>query len=95
MSLGSEILDIRPNPAIEKNGLAAVLLEDRTIRLVNMDGSSAVTLNQERYTAMAWSTKGKQIMCGTETGVLHQIDPEGVLKKQHVANPGNEGQQGE
>lgn len=94
MSLGSEILDIRPNPSSEKNGLAAVLLENRTINLINMDGSPFVILDKEQYTAMAWSTKGKQIMCGTETGALHQIDPEGVLKKQHVANPPNEGQRG-
>jgi hypothetical protein len=59
-----------------------------------MDGSSNITLNKDNYTALAWSTKGKQIMCGTETGALHQIDPEGVLKKQHVANPANEGQSG-
>ncbi|ORZ15554.1 hypothetical protein BCR41DRAFT_65731 [Lobosporangium transversale] len=40
---------------------------------------------------MAWSAKGKQIMCGTDTGVLQQIDPEGVVKKEHQPNPENEG----
>ncbi|KAF9939776.1 hypothetical protein BGZ65_009488, partial [Modicella reniformis] len=92
LTLDSEILDIRPNPSVERNRTAAILLVNGKILLINMDGSSTVTLDKAIYTAMAWSTKGKQIMCGTDTGALHQIDPEGVLKKQHKANPANEDQ---
>ncbi|KAG0270912.1 hypothetical protein BGZ95_001372, partial [Linnemannia exigua] len=94
LDLGSEIRDIRPNPATDRNGLMAVLLENRTIQMINMDGTVAATLSKHKYTAMAWSSKGKQIMCGTETGRLYQIDPEGVLKKEHLPNPENDGRQG-
>ncbi|KAG9068640.1 hypothetical protein KI688_010917 [Linnemannia hyalina] len=70
LDLGSEILDIRPNPAIDQNRLIAVLLDNRTIRMINMeDGSTTVILDKHKYTAMAWSSKGKQIMCGTENGL--------------------------
>ncbi|KAI1314889.1 hypothetical protein EDD11_001612 [Mortierella claussenii] len=92
LELDDEILDIRPNPSPEKNGLAAVLLVNQSIKLINMDGAPSVTLNKCKYTAMAWSAKGKQIMCGTATGTLQQIDPEGVIKKEHQANPDNDGQ---
>ncbi|KAG0379537.1 hypothetical protein BGX24_012782 [Mortierella sp. AD032] len=94
LDLGSEIRDIRPNPATDRNGLMAVLLENKTIQMINMDGTVAATLSKHKYTAMAWSNKGKQIMCGTETGRLYQIDPEGALKKEHLPNPDNEGRQG-
>ncbi|KAF9151835.1 hypothetical protein BG015_006166 [Linnemannia schmuckeri] len=90
LDLGSEVLDIRPNPAADRNGLMAVLLDNRTIKMINMDGSITATLDKHRYTAMAWSSKGKQIMCGTENGRLYQIDPEGALKKEHLPNPAND-----
>ncbi|KAF9539422.1 hypothetical protein EC957_005418 [Mortierella hygrophila] len=80
LDLGSEILDIRPNPAVDQNRLIAVLLDNRTIRMINMeDGSTTAILDKHKYTAMAWSSKGKQIMCGTENGRLYQIDPEGIF----------------
>jgi hypothetical protein len=94
LDLGSEIQDIRPNPATDRNGLIAVLLENMTIQMINMDGTVAATLSKHKYTAMAWSNKGKQIMCGTDKGRLYQIDPEGVLKKEHLPNPANDGRQG-
>jgi hypothetical protein len=93
--LGSEILDIRPNPSVDRNGLAAVLLENGVIKLMATDGASTVSLDKQKYTAMAWSAKGKQIMCGTDAGLLQQIDPEGNIKKEHQANPSNKGQNGE
>ncbi|KAK3832090.1 MAG: hypothetical protein JOS17DRAFT_742933 [Linnemannia elongata] len=94
LDLGSEILDIRPNPAVDRNGLMAVLLENRTIKMISMeDGSITAILDKHKYTAMAWSSKGKQIMCGTENGRLYQIDPEGALKKEHLPNPDNDGHQ--
>ncbi|KAF9097485.1 hypothetical protein BGX23_008759 [Mortierella sp. AD031] len=89
LDLGSEIRDIRPNPAADRNGLMAVLLESKVIKMINMEGTVTATLDKHKYTAMAWSSKGKQIMCGTETGHLYQIDPEGVIKKEHLPNPAN------
>jgi hypothetical protein len=94
LDLGGEIRDIRPNPAADRNGLMAVLLDNGTIKMINMDGTITATLEKHKYTAMAWSSKGKQIMCGTENGRLYQIDPEGVLKKEHLPNPENDGHQG-
>ncbi|KAG0317136.1 hypothetical protein BGZ97_005866 [Linnemannia gamsii] len=90
LDLGGEIRDIRPNPAADRNGLMAVLLDNGTIKMINMDGTITATLEKHKYTAMAWSSKGKQIMCGTENGRLYQIDPEGVLKKEHLPNPEND-----
>lgn len=95
LDLGSEVMDIRPNPAVDRGGLMAVLLDNRTIKMTNMeDGSITATLDKHKYTAMAWSSKGKQIMCGTENGRLYQIDPEGALKREHLPNPDNDGRQG-
>lgn len=94
LDLGSEVMDIRPNPAVDRGGLMAVLLDNRTIKMTNMeDGSITATLDKHKYTAMAWSSKGKQIMCGTENGRLYQIDPEGALKREHLPNPDNDGHQ--
>ncbi|KAG0299004.1 hypothetical protein BGZ96_000007 [Linnemannia gamsii] len=90
LDLGCEISDIRPNPAADRNGLLAVMLDNRTIKMINMDGTITATLDKHKYTAMAWSSKGKQIMCGTENGRLYQIDPEGVLKKEHLPTPDND-----
>ncbi|KAF9923054.1 hypothetical protein FBU30_006843 [Linnemannia zychae] len=69
INVGTEIRDIHPNPAMERNGLMAVLLENRTIKMINLDGTVTATLDKHKYTAIAWSSKGKQIMCGTETVV--------------------------
>ncbi|KAF9192079.1 hypothetical protein BGZ51_006271 [Haplosporangium sp. Z 767] len=91
-SLGTEVLDIRPNPSAEKNDLAAVLFEDNTIKIIDTSGNVRTTLNQHKYTAMGWSAKGKQIMCGSNTGYLYQIEPEsGAIKKEHLPNPANDG----
>ncbi|CAO3571958.1 unnamed protein product [Mortierella alpina] len=91
LSLGAEIRDIRPNPSVDRNGLAAVLFEDKTLKMIQMDGSVVATMDKHKYTAISWSAKGKQIMCGTETGRLCQIDPAGVLKKEHLPDSENEG----
>ncbi|KAF9573654.1 hypothetical protein EC968_008291 [Mortierella alpina] len=91
LSLGTEIRDIRPNPSVERNGLAAVLFEDKTLKMIQMDGSVVASLDKHKYTAISWSAKGKQIMCGTDTGRLCQIDPAGVIKKEHLPDSENEG----
>ncbi|KAF9907419.1 hypothetical protein EC991_010980 [Linnemannia zychae] len=44
LDLGSEIQDIRPNPATDRNGLMAVLLENGSIQMINMDGTVAASL---------------------------------------------------
>ncbi|KAF9966516.1 hypothetical protein BGZ70_002064 [Mortierella alpina] len=90
-SLGAEIRDIRPNPSVDRNGLAAVLFEDKTLKMIQMDGNVVASIDKHKYTAISWSAKGKQIMCGTETGRLCQIDPAGVLKKEHLPDSENEG----
>ncbi|KAF9939812.1 hypothetical protein BGZ67_008920 [Mortierella alpina] len=91
LSLGAEIRDIRPNPSVDRNGLAAVLFEDKTLKMIQMDGNVVASIDKHKYTAISWSAKGKQIMCGTDTGRLCQIDPAGVLKKEHLPDSENEG----
>ncbi|KAF9959457.1 hypothetical protein BGZ72_009619 [Mortierella alpina] len=91
LSLGAEIRDIRPNPAVDRNGLAAVLFEDKTLKMIQMDGTVVASVDKHKYTAISWSAKGKQIMCGTDTGRLCQIDPAGTLKKEHLPDSENEG----
>ncbi|KAF9430599.1 hypothetical protein BGZ94_005772 [Podila epigama] len=90
MSFGSEILDIRPNPG-ERKDLIAVLFADKTVRMINMTGDTVAKVDNHPFTAIAWSSKGKQIMCGSKTGYLYQVTPEGVIKKEHPPSPKNDG----
>ncbi|KAF9580952.1 hypothetical protein BGW38_002203, partial [Lunasporangiospora selenospora] len=89
-SLGKEIVDILPNPGHFPQ-LAAILFEDNTISLMDMNGKTVAKLDKHQYTAMTWSSKGKQLMCGTNTGHLYQIDEKGAIKKEHLPNKGFEG----
>lgn len=74
--------------------MAAVLFKDNVIKMIDMAGQVTAILNKHKYTSMCWSSKGKQIACGTDTGELYQIDPTGALKKRHAPNPDNEGHRG-
>jgi len=73
---------------------AAVLFSNNAIHIINMEGQVVATLNKHRYTSICWSSKGKQIACGSDEGDLYQIDPSGVVKKTHLANPENKGHRG-
>ncbi|KAF9969830.1 hypothetical protein BGZ73_007630 [Actinomortierella ambigua] len=90
-SLKKEILDLQPNPSTDRNDVAAVLFADHTIKIVNMEGPVLCELKDEKFTSMGWSSKGKQIMCGTQTGSLIQYTPEGQKKKEHLPPAENSG----
>lgn len=70
------------------------MFEDKTLKMVQMDGAVVASIDKHKYTAISWSAKGKQIMCGTDTGRLCQFDPAGTLKKEHLPDSENEGNAG-
>ncbi|KAG0231904.1 hypothetical protein BGW42_008571 [Actinomortierella wolfii] len=91
INVKKDILDLQPNPSTERNDMAAILFTDQTIRIVSLEGTIISELKDEKFTAMGWSSKGKQIMCGTATGSMIQYTPEGQKKKVHLPPQENQG----
>ncbi|OBZ89560.1 hypothetical protein A0J61_02399 [Choanephora cucurbitarum] len=78
--LGKDILDLRPNPEALPN-LAAVLFEDCHCIIIDITtGETQATLPSDNITAMCWSPKGKQIVCGKRDGGLQHFDVQGASK---------------
>lgn len=92
MDIGGDIIDVRPNPS-ERKDLIAVLA-DNVVKMVSVTGEVQATVDKYLFTAIAWSSKGKQIMCGTNTGTLCQVTPEGAIKKEHAPAPRSKGHVG-
>ncbi|KAI9495562.1 hypothetical protein BDB00DRAFT_813821 [Zychaea mexicana] len=77
--LESDVLDLRPNPDVMPE-LAAVILKDNTCKLIDLrSGSTTVTLGDD-ITAVCWSPKGKQLVCGRKNGQFVPFDVEGSQK---------------
>ncbi|KAF7725277.1 hypothetical protein EC973_000287 [Apophysomyces ossiformis] len=77
--LGSRILDLRPNPQALPH-LAALRLEGDVCTIFDLTtGEKDATISND-VTAVCWSPKGKQLVCGTRAGSLHQYDVAGEEK---------------
>lgn len=70
------------------------MLTDNAVKMVSITGEVQATVDKYLFTAIAWSSKGKQIMCGTNTGTLCQVTPEGAIKKEHAPAPRSKGHVG-
>ncbi|KAG0349002.1 hypothetical protein BG004_002860 [Podila humilis] len=88
LDIGREIIDVRSNSG-ERKDLLAVLTADNVVKMVTLSGETQARVNAHKFTAIAWSSKGKQIMCGTKHGSLYQVTPEGAIRKEHPPNPRN------
>lgn len=79
-TLGTDILDLRPNPEALPH-LTAVLFQNHQCILLDINtGDTQSTLPLDNITAICWSPKGKQIVCGKQDGSLQHFDVEGVSK---------------
>ncbi|KAI9268124.1 hypothetical protein BDA99DRAFT_597940 [Phascolomyces articulosus] len=77
--LENDIIDIRPNPDALPE-LAAVVLKDNKCILINLSTGTTTTEISNDATAVCWSPKGKQLVCGCKDGQLVPYDVEGVEK---------------
>ncbi|KAJ2724017.1 hypothetical protein GGI07_002222 [Coemansia sp. Benny D115] len=84
IDLDTEIRDIRANPK-EIPNLLAVLTLSGSLIMVDLESSTQTTIadeNDQITTAMCWSRKGKQIVCGDSKSVLTQRTPlDGTVKR--------------
>ncbi|KAF0342774.1 nucleoporin [Gigaspora margarita] len=84
MSFPDDIKDLRPNPG-EKYNLIAILLVSGIVYIKDYLLNNEISKIEgskvgERFAAICWSQKGKQIICGNHLGQLMQYTPEGTHK---------------
>lgn len=77
--MGDDILDLRPNPEALPD-TAAVLLKSGQCKVMNAKGETITTIPGDDVTAICWSPKGKQLVCGRQSGKLEHFDLKGVCK---------------
>ncbi|KAI9483694.1 MAG: hypothetical protein EXX96DRAFT_152118 [Benjaminiella poitrasii] len=79
-NLTDGILDLRPNPEALPE-LAAVLFENNCCKIINItNGDTVCELPINNISAICWSPKGKQIVCGKLDGTLQHFDTKGDSK---------------
>ncbi|KAJ1674957.1 hypothetical protein EV182_002220, partial [Spiromyces aspiralis] len=90
VSFDAEITDVRPNPASESQAVA-VLLKSGEIVMFNYHTEMRSHFPKtETFTSMCWSPKGKQIACGTASGLIMQFTEGGQEKKRYERPPSTE-----
>ncbi|KAJ2082121.1 hypothetical protein H4R24_001817 [Coemansia sp. RSA 988] len=96
VNVGKEVRDMRVNPK-EVAALVAVLTVDGELLMVDIDNSSSssVVKSEARVTAICWSRKGKQIVCGDSKGVLTQRTPTDGAAKRIIEPQTSDGEIGE
>ncbi|KAJ2807780.1 hypothetical protein H4R20_001140 [Coemansia guatemalensis] len=96
ISVGKEVRDMRVNPK-EMAALVAVLTLDGELLMVDIDNSSSssVVKGEARVTAICWSRKGKQIVCGDNKGILTQRTPTDGTAKRTIEPQTSDGEIGE
>ncbi|GES78058.1 nucleoporin NUP42 [Rhizophagus clarus] len=91
MKFSDDIMDIRPNPGERKNVIAFLLVSGVVYIkdfISNVDiGSIQTPKIGDQVTAICWSPKGKQLVCGSQSGKLVQFTPEGNEKDVRLAPP--------
>ncbi|ORZ18508.1 hypothetical protein BCR42DRAFT_489862 [Absidia repens] len=74
------IIDLRPNTEASPD-LACVLLKDNQCRIINWkSGDTVATMPGSDFSAICWSPKGKQLVCGRLDGTLEHYDLSGSKK---------------
>ncbi|KAL9558194.1 hypothetical protein MBANPS3_001014 [Mucor bainieri] len=79
-ALGNDVADVRPNPEAYGN-IAAVLYTNQQCALIDFTtGNTECTFPLDNVTAICWSFKGKQVVCGKSDGGLQHFDIKGAVK---------------
>lgn len=79
-NLNQEIADLRPNPEALPN-LAAVLFDNNQCKIIDItNGNTECEIPIDNASAICWSPKGKQIVCGKFDGSLQHFDTQGASK---------------
>ncbi|KAJ1962586.1 hypothetical protein GGI12_002560, partial [Dipsacomyces acuminosporus] len=84
IDLGEELRDVRPNPGSMPDLIAALTLAGEVVIANMADGSLKTIASKENacVTAICWSRKGKQIVCGDSQATLKQLLPtDGTVKR--------------
>ncbi|KAJ1954419.1 hypothetical protein EC988_002443, partial [Linderina pennispora] len=92
IDVDDEIRDLRPNP-LEMPTLVAVLTLSGAVLMADIaqGTTTKITSNADsRVTAICWSRKGKQIVCGDTDGVLTQRAPNDGAAKRTIQPPATE-----
>lgn len=78
--MGHDIIDLRPNPEALPN-LVAVLFDNNQCKIIDFTNGNTVShLPADNVSAICWSPKGKQIVCGKRDGGLQHFDTNGAVK---------------
>ncbi|KAI8897287.1 hypothetical protein BC833DRAFT_594460 [Globomyces pollinis-pini] len=80
-----KIIKILPNPESFPDQIA-ILTEDNCVHFVAISTGEKILVKSDPVTAFCWSVKGKQLCCGTKSGTIFQVTPQGDIKKQ-IARP--------
>ncbi|CAO3598845.1 unnamed protein product [Absidia cylindrospora] len=80
IGVNTPITDLRPNTEALPNS-ACVLLKDNQCRIINWkSGDTVATIPGFDFSAICWSPKGKQVVCGRLDGTLEHYDLTGAKK---------------
>jgi WD40 repeat protein len=71
---------LRPNPEALPNLAAVLFLNNRSKVIDFTSGKTECEIPLDNVTAICWSPKGKQIVCGTLDGGLEHFDMNGARK---------------
>ncbi|KAJ2709010.1 hypothetical protein H4R19_004462, partial [Coemansia spiralis] len=87
--IGQEIRDMRPNPEYDPAAVAVLTLGGDLLIADIVQGTSKtiVPAGATRITAICWSRKGKQVVCGDTTATLTQRSPDDGAAKKTIVPP--------
>ncbi|KAF8247542.1 hypothetical protein K440DRAFT_301218 [Wilcoxina mikolae CBS 423.85] len=89
---GAELREVKPNPTTPE--LVAIVTMGGDVRMLDLNmrafktGADGSTVLKSAVGTVAWSKRGKQIVCGMGDGTVWQMTPEGEGKATLPAPPG-------
>jgi nucleoporin NUP159 len=97
LSLGGELREVRPNPAVESSKYVAICTANGDLRMLDLETKGFVNnaILATNISTICWSQRGKQIICGKFDGTCVQLTPSGEEKATIPCVPGLENAFGE
>lgn len=92
LSLGGELREVRPNPAVELSQYIAINTANGDLRMLDLETKGFVNngVLATNISTICWSQRGKQIICGRFDGTCVQLTPSGEEKASIPCVPGLE-----
>lgn len=90
---GLALRELKPNPNPESSEFAAVMTQNGELRMLNLEMKGFVPGSQGEVlktgiSTIAWSQRGKQLICGLMDGACSQITPDGLERASIPKPPG-------